>query len=285
METNLGSFKLLAFCVLLTLPGSASSQATWTTYGDGNSIGIEVLKPDFERDERLHFPTGVAFLSARFAVRENVTFVGGLPFAFADFDQSVFVQNQVQRVTTATETAIGNPYLGLEIKHPHSKSFSEIGIRLPLAPDREFTARQVGLVSDQNRWEAFINDMIPVMVRINLKDSIAAKTFWRVRFGPTLWIFTQDNIGDDAELFVDYAGVFGYNNEGITIQGGIAGKALVTAEDANLAERSLHYFFVHSNLHFDRLHPGLSLQVPLDEDAGNNLFNFVVGINLGFDIR
>ena len=96
--------KTLTVAAVMWLLGTPLlAQPIWLGLDNKNFIAVEALKPNFEGDSDLSFPSAGYFISGRFSVGETVTFVGELPISHGGIDNEFFNES---------ETAIGNPYFG-----------------------------------------------------------------------------------------------------------------------------------------------------------------------------
>ncbi len=249
------------------------AQPVWLGLGDKTFIAVEALKPNFEGDVDLSFASAGYFISGRFSVGETITFVGELPIAHGSIDNQFFNES---------ETAIGNPYLGLEFRRPGANTFIEFGGRLPVAPDDKFLASFVGLSADLDRLEGFVPDLLTITGKINFVKENESNVRFRLRGGPTAWIPTGD--GDETEFLFDYGAIVGFEGSQIIIVGGVTGRMIVSESDLDFGERTFHQLTISAMIDLGAFIPGVQIRFPLDDELQGAIDN-VIGINLAFEIQ
>ena len=114
---------------------------------NGNFLAVEFMKPSFKLDNDLTFLSSAWFVSGRFLIRNNLFLVGEIPIAHGKIDGEFG--------SSDSETILGNPYGGVEIRRSGSNIFGEIGLRVPIAADDKYIATGVGQLADSDRLEAF----------------------------------------------------------------------------------------------------------------------------------
>ena len=262
--------------VTLLFPASLSAQSIWLDRSHDKTIALEILKPNFEGEDNTTFTTSALFLSLRFPVAEKVVLVAELPFAHGGFD-SDFGDSE-------SESTIGNPYLGLEIRGRNSPVFAEIGFRAPLASEDNFGSI-VGLFSDIDRLEAFLADFLPINGMINYRHKDASGFAFRLRGGATFFINTDKQEFEDAsESYIGYSAQLGYESDQVSVGGGFTGRALLTEEDLDYGERSFHQLGFVASIGLGEVRPGAYIRLPLDDDLKETL-DFVFGLNLGIRLK
>lgn len=267
---------LLSVLVVVILIGwaaqtSLSAQSIWVNQGQGKVIAIEFLKPNFDGEDNTTLATSAIFLSGRFPISSGMVFVAELPFSHIgdeDFDES--------------ESSIGNPYLGLEIRKEGKPFFVELGLRPPLAPNDKDFAQSVGFVTDFDRAEAFGSKVFTITGKGNYYRKAASNMVVRLRVGPTLFLDTgRGNFVGETELLLDYNAQVGYEGAQISLLGGFTGRLLVTESDLDLGERTFHQLGAAASLNLGVVHPGIHFRLPLDDDLKDDI-DFVYGLHLGF---
>ena len=108
---------------ILFLSVPLQSQSIWQVPIKKDRLEVEVLKSHFD-DWETSTITSVLFLAYHHAISQNLQIVAELPFAHIGLERS-----------NRSETSIGNPYLGIEIRHKAIPAFIEVGIRAKLAPE------------------------------------------------------------------------------------------------------------------------------------------------------
>jgi len=260
--------------LILFLPPSLSAQSIWVNQGQGKVIAIEFLKPNFDGEDNSTFATSAIFLSGRFPISSEMIFVAELPFSHIgskDFDES--------------ESSIGNPYIGVEIRKEGKPFFTELGLRPPLAPDDKDGAQSVGVVTDFDRAEAFGNKVFTITGKGNYYRKAASNMVVRLRVGPTLFLDTGNgNFVGETELLLDYNAQVGYEGAQISLLGGFTGRLVVTQEDSDFGERTIHQLGAAASLNLGTVRPGIHVRLPLDNDLKDTI-DFVYGLNLGIHLE
>ncbi|NIR47263.1 hypothetical protein GWO43_02195 [candidate division KSB1 bacterium] len=262
------------FFLLLGTPLTA--QPIWVDTGTNNFVALEILKPNFSSRANTTFATSTIFLSGRFRTSDNAFFVGELPFAHRGFDNGPRIAN--------SETAVGNPYLGMEFHHPDRNTFWEIGIRLPIVPENNSSAKSLGRDSDFDRFEAFLHNFVTVLGKVNFMPESSSNLTPRIRVGPTVLI----PIGEpaetaDIELFLDYSAQVGYNGQRFGFLAGLTGRLFVSEDELDFSERTFHHLGIAANVAFDNVRPGIHLRLPLDEFITDRV-DFIFGVNLAVQL-
>lgn len=252
---------------VIFLNAPVSAQSIWLPHGENHTVGIEFLKPDFDGDANVDFFTGALFLTGKLRVSEKLFFVAELPIVRRGFDEEFgFFES---------ETAVGNPYIGLETRG--ETSFIEFGLRPPLMSDDDFIAASAA-IADFDRLEAFDPDFFTIAAKVNYRKKSASDLVTRLRLGPTFLIYTNDT-GDDLELLLDYSAQVGYEGGQVHVIGGLTGRFLASSDDGNIGERTVHQLGVAANLALNNVRPGIHLRLPIDDDL-NNIIDLVFGLHL-----
>jgi hypothetical protein len=250
-----------------------SAQSIWLDRRHEQTIGFEFLIPDFKTEDG-----GVSgwalFLSLRAPLSDQLRFAGELPFVHANLESGPFF------FRNGSQNSFGNPYLGLEIGRPGSAVFGEIGVRAPLASKDNFGAALVGFITDFDRLEAFLPNLVSISGMLNVHQIGATGFALRLRGGPALNISTE---GDDTELLIGYSAQAGYESEVVSVLGGVTGRVNITEENADFGERSVHQLGFNASLGLGKVRPGVHFRLPLDDDLKNSL-DFVFGFNLGVQL-
>jgi hypothetical protein len=231
-------------------------------------MALQVLKPDFDGPDNTSFLTSMAVVSLRLPVGPRVHFVAEVPLAHYGED--------LPFAGGLSKNAFGNPYAGLEVRSPANRVFGELGLRLPAAPDNQASA--VGAFTDLDRMDAFIEDIVPVTALLNYRYRGPTGLVARVRAGPSVWIDVGDG-RSESELFLGYSGQLGYEGPMVSVSGGFSGLMIVTEEDLDVGERTLHQIGLALTGGGGRIRPGAQIRLPLDEDL-NDLLDVVFGVSL-----
>ncbi|MDZ7363851.1 MAG: hypothetical protein ONB46_24515 [candidate division KSB1 bacterium] len=250
-----------------------AAQSIWLDRRHDQSLGLEVLIPDFKPEDGEGVSGWALFLSLRAPLSNQLRFIGEMPFVHADFESRSFL------TSSSSQNSIGNPYLGLEIGRQGSPVFGEFGVRAPLASEDKFDAALVGLITDFDRVEAFLPNVVSISGMLNVHQVSETGFALRLRAGPSLLVSTEDE-DDDTELSIGYSAQAGYETEAVSILGGVTGRANMTEENADFGERSVHQLGFNASLGLGKVRPGVHFRLPLDDDLKEPL-DFVFGLHLG----
>lgn len=270
MKATLVGFKIVAMCLTALFPIALQAQSIWLDRSQDKSIGLEVMRPNFSAEEGDEVSGLLLFLSLRAPMTPQFRFVGELPFVRSSYESNFFFTR------SGSQSTVGNPYLGFEIGQRGTPFLGEFGIRLPAASEDKFGAVLMGIVSDYDRLEAFIPNTVSITGMLNYCHREASGFALRLRGGPSLLLNTDE---DDTELFIGYSAQAGYEAPRFSLLGGFTGRAIMTEEDADFDERSIHQLGFNASAQFGKLRPGLHLRLPLDDDLQESL-DAVLGLNL-----
>jgi hypothetical protein len=260
--------------VLTSLLGSGTlaAQQYWPNHAEGTVVRTDFLKPFFQHDS-YQFLSGVVFLSGSGPVGRMVRLETDVPLVRAG-----------QTIGTQTESSLrlGNPYAGLRIHRADRPLSGYFGLRLPLASEpRSYAAdlaNSLGSVSDPDRLEAFLPNVLTVRAGAELRSVSAGGMLIGAKIGPSLLVSTKG--GYDPELFADYGVQGGYEGAAFRATVGITGRYLATESELNFAERTLHTITGTIELRRGQVRPSLLFRMPLDESALNGTVGFGLAIVL-----
>jgi hypothetical protein len=266
--------------ILAFIPTILPAQSIWLDRSRGGSVSIEILKPDFKNDRHTKFFTSAIFLSARLPIADSTWLAVEVPVAHASTrGYEIGYYSFHLSVPGQSETAIGNPYIGLEMESGDKKVLSEFGIRIPLTSEKKYIAPSIGLISDYDRMEAFMSKCLSGQISVNFHLFDASGKAIRLRFGPDLWInTTSGESADKTEIFLHYSAQAGYEGNCFTFLAGATGKCLLSEDNLTLAERTFHQLGFEVNAAAGRFRPGIHYRIPLDKKVSETLNN-VCGFN------
>jgi hypothetical protein len=258
--------------MLGVLAPAACAQSIWLDRTEPKSVHLELAKPMFDGPGDGFF-TLTGYFATRLRLGERMSFVGELPVATVSLESSSpFFDDEWC-------TTIGNPYFGIE-SHPAGGTggWFELGVRVPLVSDEE-EATFTGLITDNDRWEAFFPDAFVLRTAGHWRDDprqggVGAD----FRVAPSLWV--SDDFADDVEIFTTYGVQILFHSEEARAGIGLGGRWLTT-EDGDFGDNSTHQFDAAVDFLPGKVRPGATLRIPLDED---NFFtgglDAVVGVSL-----
>lgn len=253
-----------------------SAQSIWKPHISDNYFAIEFLKPDFQESIKTTEGTSVLYFSGQYKLSDGIRIVGELPIAHGEFQSDFMFSSSFRK----NQTAIGNPYVGIILNKNDSPLNGQIGVRLPVFDEDKFVAATVGLVTDFDRVEAFLHDIVTISGKINYRSTGESNLVAVLGVGPTVWLNTKDLADESMELWLDYGGKIGYKTDSFTVMGGISGRFNPTEKDLAFGERSFHQGGITVSVPFGRTLLGAHLRVPID-DLGDTI-DFILGVNFAF---
>jgi hypothetical protein len=274
------SFRPVMIWILALIPAVLPAQSIWLDRSHDKSVSLEILKPNFKHEEHTKFPTSAFFFSLRLPLADSLRLAVELPVAHVAYQQYDYDYYSYHvTIHKKSETAIGNPYIGLEARSNVKNWFGEIGLRLPLASEKKYNAQWIGITSDFDREEAFGSKLLPLQLSLNYHVRDASGFAMRLRFGPDLWIRTaSESGGDNTRLLLHYSAQMGYEGDRFSILAGVTGRWMLSGENLTFAERTFHQLGFEANVALGRFRPGLHIRFPLDKDL-SDLFERVYGLN------
>ncbi len=260
---------LLVASLGVALP--ATAQVYLLPAAPEKGVGIEVSHPEFKEFD-VTAPTSVTFLSGRMPLNARWSVFADVPFAYAKVKGGV--------LDSDGNSVLGNPMLGVEYR-PVAGWTVDGGVRAPLTTaDSESFADVIGFLSDPQRGEAFLEDVVPVSVSTTYHRSLTPEFGLRARGGVTSAIYTGDDDEVGTETFLDY-GVFGSYHRGIARFGaGMSGRWMATADEGDFSDNSMHQLGLTADALVAGVRPGLSLRVPV-----NSTYRDVLSSSLGVYVQ
>jgi hypothetical protein len=234
---------------------------------------LEVAKPFFEGGNDQWSPlSSASYLSVHWPLTDRIAFVGELPLAYGSLDP------KYEDLKTESKLTLGNPYVGVKIQTANRDLSGQVGLRLPLASEEGFPATTIGVLSDFiNRSGAYLEEMVPITGVLTYRRVRENGLLYSLTAGADTWIATGG--GGNVETFGLYAGQGGYYGSDWSVTAGLAGRALLTEEGLDLADRTTHEVGLDLGYHKTRIQPTLFVRVPVDEFLGD-VVNTVVGFRL-----
>jgi len=222
-----------------------------------------------------------AVFSARWRVGELVALRTELPFINAGLKDYTFIDffGDTIRYDGYSESQFGNPLVGLEIGAPASPFSGEFGVRFPIVDEEHLFSSEIGLFTDYDRFEVYLPDIMTFTAMANYRYKGPTGLLVQLRTGPAFMVVTEG--GGDPELFADYSAQAGYQGNRVTILAGLTGRAILTEEDLDFGERTIHQLGLSGSYEFGNFIPGILFRVPMDDDL-SEILDFVFGINVGY---
>jgi len=261
-------FRTALLLGLILAPTMVCAQSIWTEHLPGRAFTVEYLQPNFSGSSSSSGDF-VLFLAGRFPAWEDTRLVIDLPVARGSRESDLHSDGE-------SNTIVGNPYLGVEIRRPDSNSYAEIGFRMPITPGDSYLARNIGQMTDIDRQEAFLTDIFTASIIGNfLVDPPIENSSMRIRFGPAFWLGSGN-----IDVLLDYSLQGSYTMDRVKLTTGISGRFIATSDIGDFGARTLHQFGVSGSVNLDRYQPGLFLRLPIDKELSDSI-DFVLGLTLG----
>jgi len=261
---------ILGLLIALMIGTPAAAQSVWLGPGREAEVALEVLRPDFDGGNVTLLSSSV-FLSGRYPLAEAIDVVAELPISHFGTDGPV---------GTDSETALGNPYIGVELGSHEGSTFGELGMRLPVVSG-DNDGLVTGFFSDRDRWGAFFEDALTIRGALNYLHRASSGFRVRLHGGPSIWVYTNDDGGDNMELLANYGAHAWYAaSEQVYLSAGLTGRIIVSEGDIDFADRMINQFGLAVIGRFERVHPGLHVRVPFDFDGESNETSYILGLSL-----
>ncbi len=245
---------LLSLIVVASLSASVSAQNLWRGRVTQSNVGIEFLKPNFT--DRNAGTTGlVTTLSGAFTLRGGTALVVEMPFIFSSYSSPFGLSYD--------ESALGNPYLGLQFGPSGSSYYGDIGVRLPLMDEHQDLARGVATLADIDRFEAYIPHVFQASAAVNFDHEVAPSLRLLARIGPSFDVSTSGRGG--TNLYADYGVTFELQQQEFSLGAGYSARMILTSDAGSIDDRTIDEAVLGGYFRIDRLEPGLQARFPLDE--------------------
>lgn len=257
---------ILPFVLTITT-FAVSAQTFWLPDATDKGVGFEWLKPSVAEDEETSFLSSAPTLTGRYRVGEKLVLVGELPFAYFNAEYM------------DAELAVGNPYLGIIFNKEDSPYFLEAGFRAPVASEDKYMAFFYGYLADFDRSEAYMPDVWSISVKNHYLKRSDSGFFFKLMGGFSYWLPRASINSINPEGLFDYGGHLGYEAGRVQIFGGMTGRIILTEEDLDFKEASVHHLTVYAQYKGWQVQPGLILKVPVDDEF-NEVVSHIIGLNV-----
>ncbi len=255
---------VLALAIVLG-SGPLPAQQYWLDPAGGTVVRADFLKPFF-KEEGYQFLSGAVFFSGSGPVGKIMRVEADVPLVRAGF--------AVGTLPAESSLRLGNPYAGVRIHREGRPLSGYIGLRLPLVSDLSTSAAEgamgVGALSDPDRLEAFLPNVLTVRAGAELRSVSPGGMLIGAKIGPSLLVPTKGD-GVDPELFADYGVQGGYEGAAVRATVGITGRLLATESDLNFSERTEHVITGMVELRRGQVRPSVLIRVPLDQSVRRTL--------------
>jgi hypothetical protein len=258
-----------------------AAQEMWLAQSGARTLGVELLKPNFEGAfgvpssgvaafATLRWPIGAyerLVVEASFAQSGSINYPGPPAYPYYSYG-----------VSPGSGSSLGNPYLGIETGGPEARWVGEFGVRLPIA-SKNSAALIAGADADVERCEAFAGPLFSISGYENLKLRSASGLSFRARIGAGLAFkgVTYDYaVGPGyseraRDSWLGYGVQLGYERGRLAVLTGISGRASAGRQ-----------FVLTAALVGGSVRPGISLRVPLDAPT-QTVMKTVLGLTVSFE--
>jgi hypothetical protein len=257
--------------VLATNPLRA--QDYWPDRAEGTVVRVDVLKPFF-KENGYQFLSGAVFFSGGGPIGKIVRVVAEVPLVRAGLTAETPVAESSLR--------LGNPYIGLQIHRDGRALSGYFGLRPPVTSDPETSAAElamgVGVISDPDRLEAFLPNVLTVRGGAELRSVSSGGLLIGAKLGSSLLVPTKGE-GADPELFADYGVQGGYQGGAVRATIGVTGRLLATESGLGFDERTNHVVTGMVELRSGTVRPSVLIRVPVDQSV-REVHRLTIGFGL-----
>ena len=222
-------------------------------------VSVEAMRPELKAIDGITDSNGATmFLSGHAELKPGARLQIEIPFVYSKLTENG---------ASESSSSIGNPYLGLQLQKKWLTV--NVGGRAPLASTGEF-APFVGMVTDLDRFEAFIPDM-GTLTGVARVEGITSAGFAVAGFGgPAYMIYTGDETDVDNETTVIYGVEASYRATRVHAGARLSGRYIAT-EDGSFNERSTHQVGLFASLGSGSIRPTLQFRIPIDDDLSDEM--------------
>ncbi len=258
---------VLAVVAVCAAGSDTYAQSTWLLPRNVNAVTLEILKPSFDLP-------GVRFVSSAWVLEGRYAFDSGqrtyltidLPVAHLGVDGG------------ESETAVGNPYVGVTNFAREAPIVYELGLRIPVAS--ESGGGLTGLLADFDRFEAYATDTFSLRGTMSYFPSRSGDWVLLTRLGSSL-LFNTGSVPEGAakaDLYANYAFFTWYLTSRFQAGLGFAGRFLIT-DPGSIAERTAHQLGASFQADLSAVIPGVHVRLPLDDNL-TEFVDVVVGLSV-----
>jgi len=269
----------VVFVVFLLCVRSISAQPMWHDLPETGSATLEIIFPQFDDDGYMQVSAMTTFLTLRIPTQTNFLLLMEIPWTRVSLNREAFYWSSP---LSASESTLGNVFVGAEIRGKNSDLFTEIGLRLPTSSEEKSDALAAGMLSDIDRWGAF-GDYFSLLLAANYRRQTSTGMISHLRVGPT-WI-KYDTEGcrtcRGSDIFFQYSYKLGMRSQQLGFMAGLSGVMSVTGQDMNFGERTLHQLGITTTYDTGQIRTSLTFKAPLDKDMREAL-NSTIGVGLSY---
>jgi hypothetical protein len=261
---------------MLASAASVGAQVGWLHPEFKQGIMLEVSKSTIKYGPRFTFGSMIWMLTGKAQLSQSTILVTEFDVAHAGYKDSYSMYYWYEM--PKPQTAIGNPYFGLEFQNPKSPLYGRVGVRVPVASEDKGDALAFGVYSQFGRFEAFLPKVTTVSVQAGYIKRFADRPIViRGYLQPNLMIPNEG----DAEVISDVSGEFGVQTHYVDVTVGVLGRVLLTESDLEFSERTMFLFGSAASVNISQASVGGYVHIPLDHDW-QDLIDLTYGLTLMF---
>ncbi len=265
-------WSIIVFLFITSLSINLFAQNYYMRQKSGTWFAGEVNFPKME--DYYDYASGWnANLMLKLRMSDGISLLAELPIAHGNVDDKYFMKGN--------ETGIGNIFIGLQTTTKTEGLTFELGIRLPTSDEDKGIAYLPSIISDFEKYSAFSPSVWSASILSTYQFGIYNGFYGSAVLGPTILIPRKDESGD-TELIGNYILGAGYKNERFDVSARLVGFMILSESDLDFDERTFHHAVLSASILFDRLEPGVSLRLPMDEFS---MHKFIFGISLGYRFK
>jgi len=264
----------LAFMVYLLASAGISAQTSMNFHHGKTMLQYEISRPALELrgDVKQRFSTGAHFITAHVRMSPSLAIVGELPI-------SRLALSSRESQVNASETNIGNPYIGAQIGTLAKLLTIEFGVYIPLISEVE-ASHVVGLTADlTERYAAFSPNVLPVKVQLNGRLKNSEGQFFHLRTGPVFMLNTSESgepiIGGKSELQVVTSAFSGIDTEKIDFGLGYSSRWFPTQSVDFRGNIFFHVFYFRAAIKAAGFEAFISLKKPVNSSYSSSVTNII----------
>jgi len=253
---------LLLLTQIILLAHSASAQRLWLPAAATRNVGIDVTR-GFYKSTGAGSVDAASFtidLQGRFPLNDQLAVTAAIPFSRVSETATFFGTS-----TSITESAIGNPWLGIETPAGSTVVF-ELGIRAGVASEDKSEASAQGILNDFDRFEAWLPETSSGRLVAHIGRIPDKGPFVTAVLGAT-YVVPGGDVNGDNTLFGSYGLRAGVMGNGLLGSATITGRANLSDSDLSFSERTVHQVGITVEGTRGTFRPSGSIRSYLDRDA------------------
>jgi hypothetical protein len=238
-------------------------------------LGFRYLRPEFKDGADLSTLSGVYDFSLSIRIGPRLNLVGSLPLSIVNIDGA------------ENEGSIGNIYVGLQsrLKSSRQNVFSlSMGVFLPSMSEDNYSTSFVGIYSDYYEVQKFFPKLLTLYGNLAYHRIKPYGFLFGFEVGPNIMIPTENDDGEETEVYIHYGLSCGYRFDYIDIRAEFTGLGIVTEKLDDPGDRFIHAlsFGILWNRSF--LRPGVFYKIYFKKDM-RDFISGVFGIRLDIMLR